>query len=60
MDKEIKNLRLDSHQVGASAQLAAIHVEGIFLEQIAQEFLPVLLAPDDPSTNPAKEKWRER
>ena len=56
MDKEIKNLRLDSHQVGAPTQLAAIHVEGIFLEQIAQEFLPVVLAPDDPSTSLTKEK----
>ena len=41
VDKEIEDLGLDRHQVGAPPQLAAIHVEGVFLEQIAQEFLPV-------------------
>ena len=32
MGKEIKDLGLDSHQVGAPPQLAAIHVEGTIPE----------------------------
>jgi hypothetical protein len=44
VDKKIEDLGLDGHKRRTPPQLAAIHVEGALLEQIAQDFLPVFRA----------------
>ena len=62
MNKEVEDLGLNSYKVSSPPQLAAIRVERTLLKQITQYFVPLVTGRPrgDPSTRPAKEKWRER
>ena len=42
VNKEIEDLGLDGHKRRSPPQLAAIRVERTFLEQIAQDFIPLV------------------
>ena len=42
VNEKIEDLRLDRHKVGSPPELAAIRVERTLLEQIAQNFIPLV------------------
>jgi hypothetical protein len=61
VDKKIEDLGLDGDRRRTPPQLAAIHVERAFLEQIAQgRFRSSRRACSYPSTGTLKEKRRDR